>query len=83
MTDTTPPVAAKRGRKPGPTAPVPTSKRVEESRSRAIAAGAARMPNGMLTPEAVQALKKLQAFKYAGGRVACINKALIAAAALI
>lgn len=46
-----------------------------------IQAGAARIPSGMLSPEAAKALAKIMA-KGAPSKVAAINQALIAAAQL-
>lgn len=60
--------------------PVPLADRVAASRARAIAAGARRMPGGILPPEAAAALEKLKQSGYADSATACIARALVAAA---
>lgn len=62
------------------TQPVPLVQRVRASEARAIAAGAARIPRGMLPADAAAALDKLLAQGYASSKAAVIARALVAAA---
>ena len=52
---------------------------VVESRRRAIAKGAQRLPDGLLTPEAAAALDALLAAGWASSRAQIVNRALVEA----
>ena len=61
------------------TFPKTPSQLVRESEARSIAAGAVRMPGGLLPAEAASALNELLADGYAGSKIAVISKAIIEA----
>lgn len=57
--------------------PLTLSQRVTRSNDKTISKGGRRMPDGMLQPEAAQALDDLVAAGYAPSRVAVISTALL------
>ena len=61
--------------------PIPLNRRVRASESRSIAAGAVRMPGGLLPADAAEALDQLVNSGYALSKTAAIARALIDAAA--
>ena len=60
--------------------PATPAERVRASEARSIARGARRMPGGLLSPDAADALDALIAAGYAASKTACIVRALCGAA---